>query len=271
MRNSSQTAFFALWVLLPCVSITTPAALAQTPQANKSQERIPPKLYPRSDWPSPVEDEVPRAYFLADVLEYRPGGDDSDFRWDAEGWYGGDISRLWFKSEGEQNTAFKAEYDIDAQLLYGRFVKRYYDFQVGGRVETHSFQGRNVTRALAVIGIEGLIPYRYDIESSLFISQNGDVSARFTFTRDFLITQHLALQPRIETNLAAQEVERFSTGRGLNNIEAGLRLRYIVRRELQPYIGVSYDRSFFRTAEFVRREGGDSNQIRFVAGVRFWH
>ena len=272
MRNF-QVARLLIAIALGGTGVTTPAALAQENHASTSnaQERTLPKLYPRSDWPSPVEDEVRRTYVLADVLEYRPSREESDFRWDAEGWHGGDFNRIWFKSEGERNTAFKAEYDIDVQLLYGRFVKRYYDFQIGGRVETHSFQGRNVTRALAAIGLEGVIPYRYDLESALFISQNGDISARFSLTRDFQITQRLILQPRFETNAAVQEVERFTAGRGLNNIEAGLRLRYEVRREIAPYFGISYDRSFFRTAELVRREGGDSEQIRFVAGIRFWH
>jgi copper resistance protein B len=67
-----------------------------------------------------------------DVLEDRPksGGSQSndDYRWDIEGWYGGDYNRVWFKSEGQRDTAFKADYDIDFQLLYGRFIQKYYDF-----------------------------------------------------------------------------------------------------------------------------------------------
>ena len=247
------------------------SALAQTPTPPTVQrEGTPPKLYPRNDWPSPVHDEKRRTFVLADVLEYRPSREDSDFRWDAEGWHGGDYNRVWFKSEGERNTAFKADYDIDFQVLYGRFVRRYYDVQAGVRVETQTFQGRNVTRAHAVIGLEGLVPYRYTIEPSLFISQNGDVSARFTFTRDFFVTQRLIVQPRFETSAAAQRVERFTTGRGLNNIEAGLRLRYEIRREFAPYFGISFDRSFFGTADLVRQDGGDPGQIRFAVGVRMW-
>jgi copper resistance protein B len=168
------------------------------------------------------------------------------------------------------NTALKAEYDIDAQLLYGRFVRKYYDFQLGLRAETQNYQGRNVTRAHAVIGIEGLVPYRYEFESAVFISQNGDLSGRLSFSRDLLITQRLILQPRLETNVAAQTVERFTVGRGLNNIEFGMRLRYEFRRKFGPYAGISFDRSFFGTADLVRQEGGDPGQIRFVVGVRMW-
>ena len=226
------------------------------------------------DWPSPVNDRQNNLFVLADVLEYRPNiggpGSANDYRWDIQAWYGGDYNRLWLKSEGQQNSAFKADYDVDSQLLYGRFIQQYYDFQVGGRLETQSFQGRNVTRGLAVIGVQGLVPYNYEIESALFISQRGDVSARLTTTKDLFLTQRLILQLRFETNAAVQRVKKFTTGSGLNNLEGGARFRYEIRREFAPYVGVSLDRSFGNTASLVRQEGGDSSQIRFVVGVRVW-
>lgn len=225
---------------------------------------------PPKDWPMPVHDQMRHTFVLADILEFRPNGSDSDVRWDTEGWYGGDYNRLWFKSEGEQSTT-KAQRDLDFQLLYARFVKRYYDFQIGGRVETKTFRGASVTRGHLVIGIEGLVPYRYELESALFISHQGDVSGRVSFTRDYLLTQRWIFQPRFETNIAAQRVERFGIGRGLNDIELGLRLRYEIRREFAPYIGISYDRKLFETAKFVRQDGGNPSQVRFVMGVRLWH
>jgi copper resistance protein B len=229
-----------------------------------------PKLALGPGWPSPVNDRENHTYLLADVLEYRPKAGNSDFRWDIEGWHGGDFNRLWFKSEGQENTAFKADYDIDLQLLYGRFVWKYYDFQVGGRLETQTFRGENVTRGLAVVGLEGLVPYSYEVESELFIDQDANISARLSATKDLLMTQRLILQPRIETELAAQRVERFTTGSGINNLELGFRLRYEIWRKFGPYVGVSFDWSFFDTADLVRADGGDPSQVRFVAGVRAW-
>ena len=238
------------------------------------QEGVRPTVSLRRNWPAPVNDQEHRLFTLIDVLEYRPrtGGSQGqdDYRWDIEGWYGGDYNRLWFKSEGQKDTAFKADYDVDVQLLYGRFIRKYYDFQVGPRVETQTFRGRNVTRGLGVIGIEGLVPYNYDFESSLFIDQNGAVSARLSFTKDLLITQRLILQTRFETNAAIQRVEEFTTGSGLNNLEFGGRLRYEIRREFAPYVGISLDRSFGETATLVRQEGGNPSQVRFVVGVRAW-
>ena len=251
-------------------SFKAPVAVGPTAM----QEGTRPKFVPPGDWPAPVNDQEHRLYTLVDVLEYRPrtGGSQGkdDYRWDVEGWYGGDYNRLWFKSEGQRDTAFKAGYDVDFQLLYGRFIQKYYDLQMGGRVETQSFKGGNVTRSLGVIGIEGVVPYDYDFESALFIDQNGAVSARLSLTKDLLLTQRLILQTRFETNAAVQRVEEFTTGSGLNNLEFGVRLRYDIRREITPYVGISLDKSFGETASLVREDGGNPSQIRFAVGVRAW-
>ena len=236
--------------------------------------RTVPNLSPQRGWPSPVNDQKHHLFTLVDVLEFRPktgGGEStSDYRWDVEGWYGGNYNRLWFKSEGQRGTAFKADYDVDFQLLYGRFIQKYYDFQIGPRVETQTFRGRNVTRGLGVIGIEGIVPYNYAVEATAFIDQNGAVSARLTLTKDLLLTERLILQSRFETNAAIQRVEEFTTGSGLNNLEFGVRLRYEIERKFAPYVGVSLDRSFGETAALVREDGGNPGQIRFAVGVRAW-
>lgn len=252
------------------------SGLERTMLVQPSQAQAEPQVHGllRPDWPSPVNDQERRLFTLVDVLEYRPRtggtGSNSDYRWDLEGWYGGDHNRLWFKSEGQRDTAFKADYDVDFQLLYGRFLWKHYDIQVGGRMETQSFRGGNVARGMGVIGLQGIVPYNYEFESALFIDQRGAVSARLSYTKDFLLTQRLILQGRFETNLAIQRVEEFTTGSGLNNLEFGGRVRYEIHREFAPYIGLSFDRSFGETATLVRRQGGDPSQVRFVVGVRMW-
>ena len=100
-----------------------------------------------------------------------------------DGWYGRygrNTNRLWLKSEEKSNTAFKSGYNMDMQVLYGRLIAKYYDFQVGVRVENQTSKGGEETaRAHFVIGLHELATDRYEVESALFISQDGDVSARF--------------------------------------------------------------------------------------------
>lgn len=239
-----------------------------TPSPSGESQTLP-NLSSEEDFPEPVADSERYGWTLVDILEFRPGrGGDSDFRWDIEGSYGGDYNRFWYKSEGERNTAFKADYDIDLQLLYGRLISPYFNFQTGVRFETQTFRGANVTRPQAVVGLEGTLPYFVELESAVFIDPKGNVSGRATLTKDFLFTNRWIMQARFETNAAIQKVERFTTGKGLNNIETGLRLRYEFSRKYAPYIGVTFDRSFFETARLVRQEGGDPSQIRLAAGVR---
>lgn len=268
----------------------TPADLQQA--ASPADPPIPPGYWPGADWPSPVNDEPNRLFVFFDILEYRPtnllqsgsgnaglGGADSNaggenanpsYWWDMEGWYGGDYDRLWFKSEGQQDSAFKADYDIDFQLLYGRFIQKYYDFQIGGRVESQTFKDASVIRGLVTIGIEGLVPYDYDLEALAFIAQNGAVSTRITMSKDLLLTQQLIAQLRLEANAAIQRVPSFTVGSGFNELEVGFRIRYEFWREFAPYVGISYGKSFGETASLVREQGGNPEQLRFVTGVRLW-
>lgn len=240
------------------------------PLPARGETKAPSNSTPGEDFGEPVADSERYGSTLFDVFEFRPGrGGESEFRWDITGWYGGDYNRFFYKSEGE-HSASRAEYDIDLQLLYGRLISPYFTFQAGLRFETHSFRGANVTRPQAVVGFEGLAPYIIEVETGVFVDPKGNVSGRLSLTKDFLFTNRLIMQARIETNAAIQQVERFGTGRGLNNIEAGFRFRYELRRKFAPYIGVTFDRSFFGTADLVRQEGGRAGRIRLALGVRMF-
>ena len=87
---------------------------------------------------------------------------------------------------------------------------------------------------------------------------------------DQRITQRLILQPRVEAEFAAQDVPADRIGSGLSDLELGLRLRYEVKREFAPYIGVSYERRVGRSARFAREDGEDEVSTSLVLGVRTW-
>ncbi len=158
--------------------------------------------------------------------------------------------------------------DGDLQLLYGRLIAPFWDLQAGVRY----FQplANRPARASAVLGIQGIAPYWFDVEAALFISHRGEVSARLELEYDVLVTQWLILQPRLEANLAAQSVKDLGVGRGINELELGLRLRYEIRREFAPYVGVSWTSRFGDSATFARARGDSVRDLGVVVGVRLW-
>jgi len=217
-----------------------------------------------------VEDNPRFSYLLLDQLEYRTSsrGGASGERFDVMGWTGGDIKRLWLKTEGFAPPGSPVGREGEVSLLYGRLIKPFFDFQAGVRYVPGL--GTKPPRTYAVIGLQGLAPYNFDIEPSLFISQSGRLSARFTGSYDVPLTQRLFLQPRLETNLAVQQDPAVGIGSGLNDIDFGLRLRYEIRREFAPYIGVDWLQKFGQTHAFALREDPDRAQYPIVAGLRIW-
>jgi copper resistance protein B len=118
--------------------------------------------------------------------------------------------------------------------------------------------------------LEGLAPYWFEVEATGYVSEDGDVSAGLEAEYDLLLSQRLILQPRFETSVAVQQVKKYGVGQGINDIELGARLRYEFRRELAPYIGVSWHRKLGKTKDLAQEEGEDTDVISFVAGLRVW-
>jgi copper resistance protein B len=222
------------------------------------------------NWPQPIEDSLRFGYLLVDQLEYRLKEGADTMRWDAVGWYGGDYHRLWLKSEGDWRASGERGGEAEAQALYGRLIAPFWDVQMGLRYDLFSGAGFDRSRGFAVIGLQGLAPYRFELEPALFISQDGDVSARLTATYDLLLTQRLVLQPRLDFDAAVQSVEQFDVGDGINSTGLSLRLRYEILREFAPYVGVQWLRRFGETADIAQRDGGRTEDVAVTFGVRLW-
>lgn len=202
---------------------------------------------------------------MFNLAEYRVRQDRDGYHWDGEVFVGGDIDRLWLKSEGE--GAFGGSFDnAEVQALYSRAIGPYFNLQAGVRQDV----GRGPDRTYATVGFEGLAPYMFEVEGALFLSTRGDLLGRLEGYYDQRITQRLVLQPRIELNLAAQDVPENRIGAGLTDAELGLRLRYEITRRFAPYVGVSYEAKTGRTADFERAAGEDPTTRSLVAGVRIW-
>ena len=206
-------------------------------------------------------------YFLqADRLEVQSNEGRGLSLFEAQGWVGGDYQRFWFKTEGEYAEGGELE-EAEIQGLYSKAISPFFDFQAGVRQDL----APGTRRTFGVVGVQGLAPYWFEIDAALFVSHEGDVSARFESEYDLRLTQRLIFQQRAELNFAVQDVEALAIGSGLSTVELGGRLRYELKREFAPYVGISWTRAVGRTADYWRREGtGSPNSASLVAGLRLW-
>ncbi len=195
------------------------------------------------------------------------GGEDG-WLWDMQAFYGGDIDKFVIKSEGE--GVFGGELggaieDAEVQALWGHAIGPFFDLQAGVRLDLEP-----ETRSHLVLGVQGLAPYMWHVDMAAFLSDRGDLTARFEGEYDQKITQRLILQPRVELELAAQDIPERGIGAGLTKIEPGLRLRYEFVPEFAPYIGVEYEAKLGETADIARAEGEDAAGWKFLVGLRAW-
>ncbi len=203
-------------------------------------------------------------WFQADRFEYQARQGHDGLLWDIQGYYGNPTSKLWLKSEGEIALGDAVE-DAEVQALWSKAVAPFWDLQVGVRQD---LAGQTDTHA--VIGIQGLAPYLFEVDAALFLSQRGDLTARIEAELDQRITQKLILQPRVELNFAAQDNPARKVGAGIDKIEAGLRLRYEIVPEFAPYLGIEQGWKLGDSAHFARLAGEDPHVTSVVMGVRFW-
>jgi copper resistance protein B len=201
---------------------------------------------------------------MTNLLEYQ-ARDGGAYRWDGEGSFGGDINRLFLKTEGE-GSGRSGVAAAEVQTLYSRAVSPYFNLQAGVRQDIKP----TPTRTYATVGFEGLAPYWFEVSGAVFVSTRGEVLGRLEGYYDQRLTQRLILQPRVELNFAAQNTREIGIGSGVSNAELGLRLRYEITRQFAPYIGVSFDRKLGTTADYARARGQSPGGTSLVLGVKKW-
>jgi len=121
-----------------------------------------------------------------------------------------------------------------------------------------------------VFGVQGLAPQWFEVDANLYLSDDGDLSFGLESEYDILLTQRLILQPRLELEASAQDVDAHGIGAGFTGIGLGLRLRYEISRKFAPYLGVIWESALGETANRIENEGGDSDSTALVAGVKLW-
>lgn len=208
--------------------------------------------------------DFPTLWVQMDRLEAQTGSGKQDYLWDAQVYYGGPTRKIWLKSEGEGRFGGGVE-DAEVQALWSRAIGPFWDVQLGARQDLAGPKTSHVA-----LGLQGLAPYMFEVDAAVFLSHRGHVTARIEAELDQRITQQLILQPRAELNLSAQRASALDMRRGITKAELGLRLRYEVRREFAPYIGIA--QSWTPGALHVAKGDAAKQESATygVAGIRFW-
>lgn len=201
---------------------------------------------------------------MAEELEWQDGSPDGTLAWDAFAWVGRDDARLWLRSEGSRTR--NANDEVRTELLAWRPITAWWNVVAGVRHDT----GDGPARTYGLIGLQGLAPYRIGIDADLFAGEGGQVGTRLEAEYRLLLTNRLILVPRVELEAYARDDADTGIGAGLAALEGGFRLRYEIRREFAPYLGVEWSAALGETADLTRAAGGEVRDARFVAGLRVW-
>ena len=199
-----------------------------------------------------------------DEFEWRDTANGDALAWRGEIWLGKDRDKALLKTRGETTSDATEEFEL--QLLYSRAVARYWDMQLGWRGDFQPVEKRN----WAAIGVQGLAPGFIETELTAYVGSSGRTAARVRWSYEMLLTNRLVIEPELEFNWYGKDDPENGIGSGLSNMEMGLRLRYFVRREFAPYIGLNWEQAFGDTRRLIEAQGGDSSDLQVVAGVRFW-
>ena len=201
--------------------------------------------------------------FLLDKFETTDADGDAPLNWELDAWLGKDLNKFWVKSEGEH---IDSETEQRNELLYSRAISPFWDVQMGLRQDRTD----SVEREFISIGLQGLAPYLFDSSVSIVAGENDQFGLSAQFEYETMFTQRLILSSEIELDFWSENDQEIGVGSGISTAEIGLRLRYEIRREFAPYIGISWSKNYGNTATFAAEEGGELDSTLFVAGLRIW-
>lgn len=237
----------------PPIAHDRPANRYWGPQAMAAAEQA--EMHP----PAPTYSKL-----LFDLAEYQFRNGKDGYRWEGEAWIG-DLNRFVLKSKGE-GTFHEGLDQAEVQALYASALDPWWNLQLGVRQDISP----RPARTWATLGVEGRAPYQFEVQAAAFLSDKGQFTGRIEGAYDERITQRLILQPRIEFDLAAQDMPDQRIGAGLSTTEFGLRLRYEVKREFAPYLGINWIWASGKTADYARANSKNTTERSIVIGIRNW-
>lgn len=199
-------------------------------------------------------------------LEHRWGDESEElYVWNGDAFVGTDELKLRFLSEGEYDTNERKFETLENRLVLQMPVSDFFDVKAGVRADTP----KGKSRLYGVLGLTGLAKQWIEVDADLFVSDQGDASARLDAEYELLLTNRITLTPSADLNVAFSDDQKMGVGSGFSSAEVGMRLSYdILDRLLSPYIGVVWERKFGETADFAREEGEDVEAWFFAIGTK---
>jgi copper resistance protein B len=210
-----------------------------------------------------MDDTASFGMVMLDQFEWRRIDGTDALALEGNAWYGGDYNKAWFKAEGE---IVAGEYAGRTELSWDRVVSRWFNLQAGIRHDVEE----GPSRSWLAVGVQGLAPYWFEVEATVYVGEAGRTALRFSGEYEVLLTQRLILQPEIDVDIFGKDDPRNGIGAGLSEVELALRLRYEIRRELAPYLGLVWSWRHGDTASFARAAGLRKDELQLAAGIRVW-
>ena len=210
-------------------------------------------------------DEEKIGGLIVDRLESVTAHGSTSMTYDWQAWYGQTADRAVIRAEGDiDGGRFK---DARNELLWAHALTAYWDTQLGVRYDS----GKGTNHGWLAFGVQGTAPYWIYVEATAYVNEQGRTAFRLETEYDLLLTQKLILQPRIEMNFYSQRDDTRAVSSGLSDFSGGLRLRYEIRREFAPYVGVEWASKFGSAADNLSAAGAYASGTQLVAGVHFWY
>lgn len=224
---------------------------------------------PPPGFPDAIMDDEMHMFTLIEQLEYRFDDDGKDqLGWEAQGWIGYDYNKFWWKTDGEGVFDGADAGESQTDLLFSHLISPFWNAQAGVQYANDWAPGSYDDRWSAVVALQGLAPGMFELDNSLYLSDDGDLTATFEAEYNIRVTQRVILQPRTELGFAAQDIPERALGAGMTDANLDLRLLYEWKREVAPYIGIRYRFLTGETADFAEAAGEDTELFYLLTGVR---
>ncbi len=263
LRRRSALAWTAL------LAVASPAAGAQRLDydltAHEELTGEQPEVAPAAAATEAEEEATPfLQYSLLDRLEWLSYQGADGYSWDYSALLGGPRNAVWLTSAGDGTFGGSLDY-LELQALYTRTVAEGWYLQAGLRWDARPRPDRLY---LALGGQADVTEFLW-LGAHAYLSDEGELSGRAYGQYNLELIGPFVLQPSFEVGFSGSDVPALGIGRGLSYGEAGLRLRYrLVGEKLAPYVGLSWERLFGRTARMARAAGDDVGTRSLVLGVR---